>query len=48
MFLRIDKLQANMPLPKEADPNAAAAIQELLGGKVRRDVDLDELHAAVL
>jgi Mn-containing catalase len=33
MFLRIDKLQANMPLPKEADPNAAAAVQELLGGR---------------
>jgi Mn-containing catalase len=33
MFLRIDKLQIEMPKPKEADPNAAAAVQELLGGR---------------
>src|SRR6476469_10003290 len=33
MFMRIDKLQANLPAPKRADPNAAAALQELLGGK---------------
>src|SRR6201999_267043 len=33
MFLRIDKLQTELPAPKEADPNAAAALQELLGGK---------------
>jgi Mn-containing catalase len=33
MFLRIDKLQIEMPQPKEADPNAAAAVQELLGGR---------------
>ena len=33
MFLRIDKLQAELPAPKKADPNAAAALQELLGGK---------------
>jgi Mn-containing catalase len=33
MFLRIDKLQADLPAPKKADPNAAAALQELLGGK---------------
>src|SRR3954469_6873704 len=33
MFLRIDKLQAELPAPKKADPNAGAALQELLGGK---------------
>jgi Mn-containing catalase len=33
MFLRIDKLQTELPAPKKADPNAAAALQELLGGK---------------
>jgi Mn-containing catalase len=33
MFLRIDRLQTELPLPKEANPNQAAALQELLGGK---------------
>jgi Mn-containing catalase len=33
MFLRVDKLQAELPAPKEKNPNAAAALQELLGGK---------------
>ena len=33
MFLRIDRLQAELPAPKKADPNAAAALQELLCGK---------------
>ncbi len=33
MFMRIDKLQAELPAPKAADPNAAAALQELMGGK---------------
>ena len=33
MFLRIDKLQVEMPAPTEPDPNAAAAVQELLGGR---------------
>jgi Mn-containing catalase len=33
MFMRIDKLQAELPVPKKPDPNAAAALQELLGGK---------------
>lgn len=33
MFLRIDKLQMELSKPKEADPNAAAAVQELLGGR---------------
>ena len=33
MFLRIDKLQTELPIPKKPDPNAAAALQELLGGK---------------
>lgn len=33
MFLRIDKLQVELPAPTRPDPNAAAALQELLGGK---------------
>jgi Mn-containing catalase len=33
MFLRIDRLQIEMPQPTEPDPNAAAAVQELLGGR---------------
>ena len=31
--MRVDKLQAELPKPKKADPNAAAALQELIGGK---------------
>lgn len=33
MFMRVDKLQAELPAPKEKNPNAGAALQELLGGK---------------
>jgi Mn-containing catalase len=33
MFLRIDRLQVDLPAPKRPDPNAASALQELLGGK---------------
>src|SRR3989337_2187240 len=33
MFLRVDKLQVELPAPTGQDPNAAAALQELLGGK---------------
>lgn len=33
MFLRIDKLQFEMPAPSKPDPNAAAAVQELMGGR---------------
>jgi Mn-containing catalase len=33
MFLRVDKLQIELPAPLAQDPNAAAALQELLGGK---------------
>lgn len=33
MFMRVDKLQTELPAPKRKDPNAAAALQELLGGK---------------
>jgi Mn-containing catalase len=33
MFMRVDKLQAELPAPRQKDPNAAAALQELLGGK---------------
>lgn len=33
MFKRIDRLAIELPDPKHADPNAASAVQELLGGK---------------
>ncbi|MBC7433899.1 MAG: manganese catalase family protein [Rubritepida sp.] len=33
MFLRVDKLQIELPAPLRQDPNAGAALQELLGGK---------------
>lgn len=33
MFLRVDRLQIELPGPATQDPNAAAALQELLGGK---------------
>src|ERR1700754_2665901 len=32
MFMRVDKLQIEIPAPTVADPNAGAALQELLGG----------------
>ena len=33
MILRMDRLLVELPQPKNPSPNAAAAIQELLGGK---------------
>jgi len=33
MFLRIDRLQIELSKPTNSDPNAAAAVQELLGGR---------------
>src|ERR1700754_2053854 len=33
MFMRVDKLQIEIPAPERQDPNAGAALQELLGGK---------------
>lgn len=33
MFKRINKLQIELPVPDHPDPNAAAAVQELLGGR---------------
>ena len=33
MIIRIDKLQVEMPVASEPDPDAAAAVQELLGGR---------------
>ncbi|WP_027882988.1 manganese catalase family protein [Meiothermus rufus] len=33
MFLRIDRLQIELPMPKEQDPNAASQVQALLGGR---------------
>ena len=33
MFLRVDKLQVELSAPLRQGPNAAAALQELVGGK---------------
>ena len=33
MILRVDRLQTELPRTKDPSPNAAAAVQELLGGK---------------
>jgi Mn-containing catalase len=33
MFLRIDKLQIELPHPEQPDPESAGIDQELLGGK---------------
>ena len=33
MFMRVDRLITELPPPAKQDPNAAAALQELLGGK---------------
>ena len=33
MFLRIDKLQIELPRPTESDPESAGIVQELMGGK---------------
>lgn len=33
MIFRVDKLQTNLPIPKHPSKEAAAAVQELLGGK---------------
>jgi Mn-containing catalase len=33
MFMRVDRLLIDLPMPQRQDPNAGAALQELLGGK---------------
>jgi Mn-containing catalase len=33
MILRIDKIAVPLPIPESPDPNGAAAVQELMGGK---------------
>lgn len=33
MILRLDRLPVDLPVPDSANPNAASAVQELLGGK---------------
>ena len=48
MILRIDKLAIELPMPAHPSPNSASAVQELLGGQIRRDVDADELHVPVV
>jgi len=35
MFLRIDKLGVEIPASTKYDPTAAAAVQELFGGRFR-------------
>ena len=48
MFLRIDKLPIELPASPVVDPIAAKNVQELLGGRIRRDVDFDELHLTIV
>ena len=36
MFLRIDKLQMELPRPEQADPEAAGIVQELMVGIAKR------------
>ena len=33
MILKIDRLATELPMPKSPNANAAAAVQELLGGR---------------
>ncbi len=33
MILKIDRLAIELPMPEDPDPDAAAAVQELLGGR---------------
>jgi Mn-containing catalase len=33
VILRVDRLQIELPAPSDPDPAAAAAVQELLGGR---------------
>src|SRR5688572_17001538 len=48
MFLRIDKLQIELPATSKFDPNAAAAVQELLGGRFGEMSTLNNyLHQSV-
>jgi Mn-containing catalase len=48
MFLRIDKLQIELPAPAKYDPNAASAVQELLGGRFGEMSTLNNyLHQSV-
>ena len=47
-FLRVDKLQIALPASTKYDPNAAAAVQELLGGKFGEMSTLNNyLHQSV-
>ena len=45
MFLRVDKLQVEWPAPLRADPNAAAALHELLGARYGEMSTLDRHQA---
>jgi Mn-containing catalase len=38
MIPRVDRLQIELPAPSDPDPAAAAAVQELLGGRGRTKV----------
>src|SRR3712207_9324753 len=47
-FLRIDKLQIELPVSGKYDPNAAAAVQELMGGRFGEMSTLNNyLHQSV-
>ena len=48
MILRIDRLLTELPPPSTPDPNGAAAVQELLGGKFGEMSTLHELHVPVV
>ena len=48
MFMRIDKLLTDIPMPKGQDPNAGSALQELLGGKYGENVDPQQLYVPEL
>ncbi len=47
MFLRIDRLQVELAQPTKADPNSAAALPELLGGKFGEMSTLNKRSAPV-
>jgi Mn-containing catalase len=48
MFLRIDRLQIELPASTKFDPNAASAVQELLGGRFGEMSTLNNyLHQSV-
>lgn len=47
MCKRSNSLRIDLPTPEHPDPNALAAVQEVLGGKLY-DVHSQSLHVPVL